>query len=139
MKKARVRSYTTRRRPSGLGWGYMGPVVRVGVRILMALLPLVPVLAVAIVFLLPETPHLRVSYTYTGAAEHPSYRTCRYLGIHGTVNVIGEDCPIVQLMGKVSMSKAFDAPVTNQRHWRPQVELNEKREIWERSYRWRLS
>ena len=103
MSKAKVRRYKTLRRPSGLGWGYMGPVMWVGLRILIALLPLTPVIAIAIVFLLPETPHLRVSYTYTGSYEHPSYRTCQYLGIHGTVDVIGQDCPLVRLMGEMPM------------------------------------
>jgi|CXWL01.1.fsa_nt_gi hypothetical protein len=100
MKQARVRSYKTIRRPLGLGWGTLRALVRVGLRILIALLPLWPFIVLAALFFLPvQSPHLRVSYTYTGSYEHPSYRTCRYLGIHGTVDVIGQDCPIVRLMG----------------------------------------
>lgn len=104
MKQARVRSYKTIRRPLFyMGWGNMGPVIRVGIRVLIALLPFSPFIVLAALFYLPQhTPHLRINYTYTGSYEHPSYRTCQYLGIHGTVDVIGEDCPIVRLIGKMS-------------------------------------
>lgn len=101
MKQARVRSYKSIRRPFGLGWGTLRALVRVGLRILIGLLPLWPFIVLAALFFLPvQSPHLRVSYTYTGSWEHPSYRTCQYLGIHGTVDVIGQDCPIVRLMGQ---------------------------------------
>lgn len=102
MKQARVRSYKTIRRPLfSLGWGTVRALVRVGIRILIALLPLWPFIVLAALFFLPvPSPHLRTSYTYTGSWEHPSYRTCRYLGIHGTVDVIGQDCPIVRLMSQ---------------------------------------
>jgi hypothetical protein len=77
----------------------MGPVIRVGLRLLIALLPLSPFIVLAALFFLPQqTPHLRVSYTYTGSSDQPSYRTCQYLGIHGTVGVVGQDCPIVAFM-----------------------------------------
>lgn len=100
MKQARVRSYKSIRRPLGLGWGTVRALVRVGLRILIALLPLWPFIVLAALFFLPvQSPHLRIRYTYTGTWEHPSYRTCQYLGIHGTVDVIGQDCPIVRLMG----------------------------------------
>ncbi len=42
-------------------------------------------------------------YIYTGSYEHPSYRTCRYLGIYGTVDVVGQDCPIVRMMDEMPM------------------------------------
>ena len=38
----------------------------------------------------------------TGSYEHPSFCTCQYLGIQGWVDVIGQDCPILQLMANVS-------------------------------------
>jgi hypothetical protein len=70
----------------------------VGLRILIALLPLLPFIAVAVLFVQPQhTPHLRIRYTYIGSYEYPSNRTCQYFGIHGTVDVIGEDCPIATL------------------------------------------
>ncbi len=101
MNTAKVRSYKTIRRPLGLGWGTVRALVRVGLRILIALLPLWPIIVLAALFFLPvPTPHLRVSYPYTGSYEHPSYRTCQYLGIHGSVDVIGQDCPIIAFMGK---------------------------------------
>lgn len=99
MIKAKVRSYKTIRRPLGLGWGTVRALGRVGLRILIALLPFSPFIVLAALFYLPQqTPHLRINYTYTGSYDHPSYRTCQYLGIHGTVHVVGQDCPIVQLM-----------------------------------------
>lgn len=99
MKQARVRSYKTIRRPLGLGLGHMGPVIRVGLRVLIALLPLSPFIVLAALLYLPQqTPHLRTNYTYTGSYEHPSYRTCQYLGIHGTVDVVGQDCPLTKFL-----------------------------------------
>ena len=77
---------------------------RVGLRLLIELFPLSPFIALASLFFLPQqTPHLRVSYIYTGSYEHPSYRTCRYLGIYGTVDVVGQDCPIVRMMDEMPM------------------------------------
>ncbi len=101
MKQARVRGYKAIWRPLGLGWGTVRALVRVGLRILIALLPLWPFIVLAALYFLPiQSPHLRVSYTYTGSYEHPSYRTCQYLGLHGTVDVVGQDCPIVRLMAE---------------------------------------
>ena len=94
MKQAKVKRYRRRQMPFGMGWDNRA-LVRVGIRLLLIGLPLLPFIAVAIVFMLPETPHLRVSYTYTGSHEHPNYRTCQYLGIHGFSQVIGQDCPLV--------------------------------------------
>lgn len=99
MIKAKVRSYKTIRRPLGLGWGTLRALVRVGLRILIALLPVLPLIAIVIVFLLPQTPHLRIAYTYTGTHQRPIYRTCQYIGIHGIVDIVGQDCPIVRIMG----------------------------------------
>ncbi len=100
MNKAKVRRYKTIRGPLGLGWGTVGALGRVGLRILIALLSNVPLLIIVILFFLPRTPHLRIAYTYTGTYQYPIYRTCQYLGIHGTVNVVGQDCPIVRLLGE---------------------------------------
>lgn len=96
MIKAKVRSYKTIRRPLGLGWGTVRALVWVGLRILIALLPSLPLIAIVTVFLLPQTPHLRIAYTYTGSSQRPIYHTCQYLGIHGIVDVFGQDCPIVR-------------------------------------------
>ncbi len=96
MIKAKVRSYKAIRRSLGLGWGTVRALGRVGLRILIALLPVLPLIAIVIVFLLPQTPHLRIAYTYTGPSQRPIYHTCQYFGIHGTVDVFGQDCPIVR-------------------------------------------
>lgn len=100
MIKAKVRSYKSIRRPLGLGWGTITALGRAGLRLLIALLPLWPFIALAVVFLLPRTPHLRIAYTYTGTYQYPVYHTCQYLGIHGTVDVVSHDCPLVVWMYK---------------------------------------
>lgn len=101
MKKAKVRGYKKTRKPFFLGWG-LRALFRVGLRILITCLPFLPFMAIGAVFFLPQSPHLRVSYTYTGSFEYPIYRTCQYLGIHGTVQVIGQDCPLVAFMNEKS-------------------------------------
>ena len=97
MKQAKVRSYRKIRKTFGLGWGYRA-LFRVGLRLLILLLPLLPFIAMAMVFSLPQTPHLRTSYTYTGSHDHPNYRACQYLGVHGTVQVMGQNCPLITFM-----------------------------------------
>ena len=94
MKHVKVKRFKAVHKPSGLGWGYRARF-RVGLRWLITLLPLLPVLALVMIFLLPQTPHLRISYSYTGTYEHPIYRECNYLGIHGFIRVLGPDCPLV--------------------------------------------
>lgn len=99
MKKAKIRSYKKIRQPFFLGWGFRARF-RVGLHMLITLLPLLPFMAIGAVFFLPQTPHLRVSYTYTGSYEHPIYRSCRYLGVQGTAQVIGQDCPLIAFMSE---------------------------------------
>ncbi|HNP84061.1 MAG TPA: hypothetical protein PKN47_21550 [Nitrospira sp.] len=97
MKQAKVLNYKKLRQPISWGWGIRA-LIRVGLRILIACLPLLPFIALATPFLLPETPHLRVKYTYTGSSARPIYRECDYLGVHGWVHLWGPDCPIVRFM-----------------------------------------
>ncbi|MCA9470106.1 MAG: hypothetical protein KC643_32300 [Nitrospira sp.] len=94
MKKAKIKGYKKVRTSLFLGRGIRA-LFRVGLQMLITCLPLLPFIAIGAVFFLPQSPHLRVSYTYTGSYEYPSYRTCQYLGVHGTVQVIGQDCPLV--------------------------------------------
>lgn len=98
MKQAKVLNYK-KIRTSSISWGWgIRALIRVGLRMLIACLPLLPFIALALPFLLPETPHLRIQYTYTGSYDHPIYRECRYFGMHGWVYVTGPDCPLVRLM-----------------------------------------
>ncbi len=100
MKQAKVLNYKTIRQPISLGWG-IGALFRVGLRILIACLPLLPFIALATPFLLPETPHLRIKYTYTGSSTRPIYRECEYFGIHGWVYQWGPDCPLMMFLGEM--------------------------------------
>lgn len=97
MKQAKVLSYKRFSKSFSWGWGIRA-LIRVGLRMLIACLPLVPIIALAVPFLLPETPHLRIQYTYRGSYDHPIYRECQYLGIHGRVLLDGPDCPIIQML-----------------------------------------
>lgn len=101
MKQAKVLDYTKTRKP--VAWRQrVWALFRIGLRILIACLPLVPFAALAVVFLLPETPHLRMTYIYNGSSTHPIYRECEYLGIHGKVRLFGPACPIVTFLGQHS-------------------------------------
>ncbi len=67
--------------------------------------PLLPIIVIAVMFLLPKTPHLRLVYKFTGpfAAENRYYTECHYFGIHGSVQkVFGHDCPIIAFIEKKS-------------------------------------
>mgnify|MGYP001187785563 CR=1 FL=1 len=99
MKQAKVLNYQKIKKPILLGRGIWA-LYRVGLRILIACLPLLPFIALATPFLLPETPHLRISYTYAGSYRHPIYRECQYFGMHGWVKVWGPDCPVLTFMGE---------------------------------------
>jgi hypothetical protein len=67
MKQAKVLSYQKSDKSFSWGWGIRA-LFRVGLRILIACLPLLPFIALATPFLMPETPHLRVKYTYNGSS-----------------------------------------------------------------------
>ena len=99
MKQAKVLNYKKIRQPISLGWGIRA-LIRVGLRMLIACLPLLPFIALGVPFFLAQTPHLRLTYTYTGSYTHPIYRECHYIGIHGRVLVGGPDCPIVTFLGE---------------------------------------
>ena len=100
MRRAKVKRYRRIHQSLDWGWGYRA-LIRVGLRLLISLLPLLPFIAIAIIFLLPKTPHLRVSYTYTGSSSHPNYIDCQYLGVHGMVrNGFALDCPLVAFIRK---------------------------------------
>ncbi len=102
MKQAKVLSYK-KIRTSSFTWGWgIRALIRVGLRMLIACLPLVPFIALAVPFLLPETPHLRISYTYTGSYSHPIYRECTYLGVYGMAHTFGPECPVVTFLGQKS-------------------------------------
>ncbi len=100
MKQAKVLSYQKSSKSFSWGWGIRA-LIRVGLRILIACLPLLPLIALATPFLLSETAHLRVSYTYNGSNTHPIYRECKYLGIHGWVYHWGPDCPLMMFLGEM--------------------------------------
>lgn len=97
MKQGKVTGYRKTRRvrthrrllTSGLRWC---------LPLLQQVLSLWPVIALIVIFLMPETPHLRVSYSYAGSSDHPRYINCQYLGIDGVVRVRGRQCPLVTLM-----------------------------------------
>ncbi len=94
MRRAKVKSYKKIQNPLRLGRG-VNRLFRWALRSFISLLPLLPILVIVIVFSLPQTPHLRVSYTYTGSNAYPSYRECKYLGVQGATQVIGQDCPLI--------------------------------------------
>lgn len=98
MKQAKVLDYQRVKISFSWGWGIRA-LFRVGLRILIAFLPLLPFIALATPFVLPKTPHLRMMYTYTGTYSHPRYRECEYLGIHGRVHILGPDCPFIAFLG----------------------------------------
>jgi hypothetical protein len=100
MKQAKVLNYQRVKTSFSWGWGIRA-LFRVGLRILIACLPLLPFIALATPFLMPETPHLRVKYTYTGSSARPIYRECEYLGIHGRVYQWGPDCPLMMFLGEM--------------------------------------
>ena len=54
-----------------------------------------PLVLIAVFFLTPQGPHLRVSYAYYGTYEHPTYTSCTYLGSRGFREAYGPDCPVV--------------------------------------------
>ena len=97
MKQATVRKYQRRRRPRTTR-RWVTASLRWGLPLLQQVLSLWPVIALIVIFLMPETPHLRVSYTSTGTRDEPRYLTCEYLGIDGLVNVRGRQCPLVTFM-----------------------------------------
>ena len=100
MRQAKVKSYRSPRKPLRLGRG-VGRFFRMMLRGLIPLLPFLPLMAIVMVFLLPQTPHLRISYTYTGPKEHPRYITCDYVGVYGLAQkVFGQECPLISFMGK---------------------------------------
>lgn len=100
MKQAKVLNYKRITKKSiSWGWGIRA-LIRVGLRMLIACLPLLPLIALGVPFFLAQTPHLRIIYTYTGSYAHPIYRECHYIGIHGRVLVDGPDCPIVTFLGE---------------------------------------
>lgn len=73
--------------------------------LLQGLLPALPLMALIAVFLLPQTPHLRVSYTYRKAGIERIYLDCRYLGIYGFCsNVSGHNCPLIAFIKKRGQS-----------------------------------
>lgn len=97
MKQARVLGYEKIKQ--SLSWGRgLKALFRVGLRMLIACLPLVPFIVLATPFILTKTPHLRVIYTYNGSSSHPIYRECEYLGVHGRVHLLGPNCPIVMFL-----------------------------------------
>ena len=101
MKQARVLNYK-KIRTSSFSWGWgIRALCRVGLRMLIACLPLLPFIALATPFLLPETPHLRIKYTYTGSSARPIYRECEYLGVHGWVHIWGPNCPVIRFLGEM--------------------------------------
>ncbi len=95
MKQAKIRGYKKIRKPLGISRG-VSALCRSTLRMLIILFPISSFIAIAIVFLLPQTPHLRVSYSYSGSSSHPNYIQCQYLGVHGMVQkILGNDCPLV--------------------------------------------
>ena len=73
--------------------------------LLRGLFPALPLMALIAVFLLPQTPHLRVSYTYRKAGIERIYLDCRYLGIYGFCsNVSGHNCPLIAFIKKRGQS-----------------------------------
>ncbi|MDR4461216.1 MAG: hypothetical protein MRJ67_11980 [Nitrospirales bacterium] len=63
MTKAKVKGYKKIRKPFFLGWG-LRALFRVGLRMLIICLPLLPFMGIGAVFFLPQSSHLCVSYTY---------------------------------------------------------------------------
>lgn len=97
MRRAKVTGYKRPARGFGLRGGLLG-FLGLCHTILRGLIPLLPFIVIGVLVLLPRTPHLRVSYTYTGSYENPRYITCRYLGIHGWLTLYGNHCPILTLL-----------------------------------------
>jgi len=97
MRRAKVTGYKPPSRGFGLRVGLLG-VLGFCHTILRGALPLFPFILIGVLFLLPKTPHIRVSYTYTGSYENPRTITCRYLGIHGWFTLYGNHCPILTML-----------------------------------------
>ena len=101
MKRAIVTDY----KRSGLSLKIIGKpiicILKLLGFLLRGLLPAFPLIALIAVFLLPQTPHLRVSYTYRKAGIERIYLNCRYLGIYGFCsNVSGHNCPLIVFIKK---------------------------------------
>ena len=75
-------------------------VIRLGLYLLRILFPLLPFIAIGLVFSLSKTPHLRVSYTYKGSYEHKRFISCNYWGMNGVQKVFQNPCPLIQFMEK---------------------------------------
>jgi hypothetical protein len=125
MRRAKVTGYQHRSRGHGVRFGIFRLLDFVSMMI-RGLVPLLPFIIIGVLFVLPKSPHLRVSYTYTGSYDSPHYITCRYLGIHGWVRVYGSQCPMITLMnGKPIDRDALRTPDESHR-----ASLPEYREIW---------
>lgn len=110
MRRVKVTGYQRRSRGFGVRVGILR-ILDLCSMMIRGLLPLLPFIMIGVLFLLPETPHLRVSYLYSGSYDSPRYITCRYLGIYGWRTVRGNHCPVVTLLnGKRSRREFLRRP-----------------------------
>ena len=105
MKRAIVTDY----KRSGLSLKTIGKpiigILKLLCFLLQCLFPALPLMALIAAFLLPQTPHLRVSYTYRKAGIERIYLNCRYFGIHGFRNsTSGHNCPLIVFIKKGGQS-----------------------------------
>lgn len=53
----------------------------------------------ALAFVSPIGPHLRITYEYVGSHSAPHYTRCTYIGFRGFITPdIAPDCPLVALL-----------------------------------------
>ena len=56
-------------------------------------------LAIAAFFISPIGPHMRWTYSYTGAYDHPTYLHCTYLGSRGVITPnLAPACPFITIL-----------------------------------------
>ncbi|MEM9128183.1 MAG: hypothetical protein AAGA97_00420 [Pseudomonadota bacterium] len=58
-----------------------------------------PIALLALLFLSPETPHLRWTYQYVWQGDQKRFVRCTYLGIRGQVTPdFAPHCPVIALL-----------------------------------------
>lgn len=68
---------------------------------LQGLLAAWPTILFLALFLLPQTPHMLLSYTYRPVGNERIYLDCHYFGIRGFHRtVFDHDCPMIAFIGE---------------------------------------
>jgi hypothetical protein len=97
MKKPRVVWSAKPAKPFAFGKWFM-MLLWLPFKLIIFLLPLLPILFIVGLFLLPETPHLRWQYQYRDIGNSRVYVSCDYIGINGMVVSITDRCPFIAFL-----------------------------------------